>query len=122
MIGRTSTLEQGQSAPAQPRRPHDGELNHGTPADDAPSARLSSPAGHLSRVPFSHARDAAFSFDGSSGDLALLNFVAARVEPGSQSRRDSAESLESSGGLHVHSMRATHGKVREANNSKLSGA
>jgi hypothetical protein len=58
----------------------------------------------------------------SSGLRALLNVLAARVEPGSQSRRDSAESLESSGGLHVHNMRSAHGKVREAINSKLSGA
>jgi hypothetical protein len=44
------------------------------------------------------------------GCAALLNFVAARVEPGSQSRRDSAESYESSGGLHPSRMEHAHGK------------
>lgn len=52
----------------------------------------------------------AFLFNGAAVNRAL-NFLAARVEPGSQSRRDSAESLESSGGLHVHSMRTTHGTI-----------
>lgn len=71
--------------------PHGRELDYRTPANDAPSVRHPSlTAGNLSRVSLFHARDAAFSFTRSSG-LALLNFVAARVEPGSQSRRDSAE-------------------------------
>jgi hypothetical protein len=43
------------------------------------------------------------------GCVALLNFVAARVEPGSQSRRDSAESYESSGGLHPSRMEHLYG-------------
>lgn len=103
--------------PSRPRGPHDRESNHRTPAADAPSERLPSLAGNLSRVSLPHARDAAFSFDGHpglvpiNGCAAILNFgLTLRHEPGSQALRQCPERRESSCLSHVHSMRWVDGK------------
>jgi hypothetical protein len=122
--GRTSTYEQGQSVPARPRSPHDCELNHVLPQ----TRRL--PA---STLPLRTWRPFIQTTNGTATGLVGVgnrvlppriagdrlrhvrrrsrNFLAARVEPGSQSRRDSAERYPCFvGGLHSSRMETQHGK------------
>lgn len=119
--------------PSRPHGPHDRELNYVSPsAAHRATCReyvrlfLSQSAARSSHVASVGTISRACNCPGAGGsDTAIAveprNFVAAR-EPGSNARRDSAESLESIGGLHPSRMENVDGKVRVEGNSKNSGA